>query len=302
MPLSVLADELLRVLLAHEEGLSDDQVKQSFGDRYEKLAGAINELLQANRVQLFKQGNVLVYRAIKEETALKFEGLGAEEMLVHQVIERSGNKGIWTRDIKLATSIPQHNLTKTLKILEQRSLIKSVRSVVSKSKKLYVLFDVTPAKTVTGGPWYSDQEFDHEFVTALSDFIVEMVRSAEMMDLASISDRIKQSGISKIELSPEETELIVNTLVYDGRLEEIQSSVLLMSGYATGKRVYKVSKMIETQDYLTAAPCGVCPVMAQCCDGGVISPVTCPYLTDWLDDKGTREAGGGGSSSSKLAW
>jgi hypothetical protein len=76
MPLSVLADELLRVLLAHEDGLSDDQVKEVFGDRYEKLAGAINELLQANRVQLFKQGNALVYRAIKEETALKFEGLG----------------------------------------------------------------------------------------------------------------------------------------------------------------------------------------------------------------------------------
>ena len=79
-------------------------------------------------------------------------------------------RGIWTRDIKTATNIPQMTLTKTLKILEQRSLIKSVRSVVSKSKKLYVLFDVVPAKSVTGGPWYSDQEFDHEFVSELSNF------------------------------------------------------------------------------------------------------------------------------------
>ena len=160
-------------------------------------------------------------------------------------------------------------LTKTLKILEQRSLIKSIRSVVSKSKKLYVLFDVVPAKSVTGGPWYSDQEFDHEFVSELSNFIVQMVHAhkEQMMDLAAIAEKIRISGISKvwlrfcifcltdisaslvrwvgiqspdgglymfrinhctdffiylqIELSPDETELVVNTLVYDGRLEEV---------------------------------------------------------------------------------
>ena len=60
------------------------------------------------------------------------------------------NRGVWTRDIKLSTNIPQHTLTKTLKILEQRNLIKSVRSVVSKSKKLYMLYDVVPAKEITG--------------------------------------------------------------------------------------------------------------------------------------------------------
>lgn len=122
-------------------------------------------------------------------------------MLVHQIIERSGNKGIWTRDIKVASSIPQHTLTKTLKILEQRSLIKSVRSVVSKSKKLYVLFDVVPAKSVTGGPWYSDQEFDHEFVSELSSFIVQMVHAEKMMDLQAITEKIRISGISKVLLA-----------------------------------------------------------------------------------------------------
>ena len=44
---------------------------------------------------------------------------------------------------------------------------------------------------------------------------------------------------------------------------QIQSSVLLMSGYATGKKVYKVSKMTDIPDHLTSAPCGVCPVRNQ---------------------------------------
>ena len=107
-------------------------------------------------------------------------------------------RGIWTRDIKIATNIPQHSLTKTLKILEQRSLIKAVRSVVSKSKKLYMLYDTVPAKEITGGPWYSDQEFDHEFVTELGSYIVSIVKGLGMCDLAMIADKVRISGISKV--------------------------------------------------------------------------------------------------------
>jgi DNA-directed RNA polymerase III subunit RPC6 len=59
--------------------------------------------------------------------------------------------------MKTATNIPQQTLTKTLKILEQRNLVKFVRAVTSKSKKLYMLYDMVPAKDITGGPWYTDQ-------------------------------------------------------------------------------------------------------------------------------------------------
>lgn len=131
-------------------------------------------------------------------------------------------RGIWTRDIKLAANIPQHTLTKTLKILEQRNLVKSVRSVVSKSKKLYMLYDMVPAKEITGGPWYTDQEFDHEFVEELSSFIVSFIKSQGMADVSVINERVRISGISKVELSIEELELVLQTLVYDGRLEEVR--------------------------------------------------------------------------------
>jgi DNA-directed RNA polymerase III subunit RPC6 len=137
-----------------------------------------------------------------------------------------GGSGIWTRDIKIATNIPQHSLTKSLKILEQRCLIKSVRSVTSKSKKLYMLYELTPTKEITGGPWYTDQEFDHEFVDELGNFIVRQVSLAGMLDLQNVNDRVRISGITKIELSLEELELVVQTLIYDGRLEEVHISVI----------------------------------------------------------------------------
>jgi len=34
---------------------------------------------------------------------------------------------------------------------------------------------------------------------------------------------------------------------------------------------------------LTAIPCGLCPVMDQCCEGGQISPQTCVYYQTWLE-------------------
>jgi hypothetical protein len=38
---------------------------------------------------------------------------------------------------------------------------------------------------------------------------------------------VRISGISKVELSLEELELVLQTLVYDGRLEEVTSLIFL---------------------------------------------------------------------------
>lgn len=111
------------------------------------------------------------------------------------------NRGVWTRDIKLRTNIQQQVLNKTLKILEQRKLIKSVRSVMSKSKKLYMLYDLEPSKEVSGGPWYTDQDFDIDFVERLSEDIVNFIRKQNIADLNAISNYIRISGISKVSVT-----------------------------------------------------------------------------------------------------
>lgn len=35
---------------------------------------------------------------------------------------------------------------------------------------------VAPAKEITGGPWYTDQEFDYEFVKHLSAYVLSYVK------------------------------------------------------------------------------------------------------------------------------
>lgn len=150
-----------------------------------------------------------------------------------------------------------------------------------------MLYDVIPAKEITGGPWYSDQEFDHEFVGELGNFIVQVVKNIGMADLNTILEKVRISGISKVELSPEELELVVNTLVYDYRLEEVQASVLLLTGHSTSNKIYKVCKPLGASnksdlDFLTGIPCGVCPIVTQCSEGGMISPSNCQYYLQWL--------------------
>ncbi len=61
--------------------------------------------------------------------------------------------GIWTKDLKYRTNLQQLQITKILKTLEQRSLVKAVKSASNASRKVYMLFELEPAKELTGGAW-----------------------------------------------------------------------------------------------------------------------------------------------------
>lgn len=279
---SLLHDEFWHLLQKYENGLDDIIVREHFQSGYSaELTSVINALVASNRIQLYtttsnKNGEMgLVYKLVKEETALKFEGLGPEQILVYQIIERASNKGIWTRDIKIATNIQQQQLTKTLKTLESRNLIKSVRSVVSKSKKLYMLYNLEPAKEISGGPWYTDQEFDHEFFDLISNEIVKYVRSQNVASIDHIVNAVLSSGISTIQLTKEEITLVVQTLVYDGRLQEVGND-------ASSRQMYKVTRISSFPSYFSDVPCGVCPVIHKCKSNGIISPQTCEYMDSWI--------------------
>ena len=76
--------------------------------------------------------------------------------------------------------------------------------------------------------------------------------------------------------------MLLNMLVYDGRLEEVKNAALGSGRSMAGVVKYRVARKVTTLNYLTEMPCGVCPVVAQCREGGVISPSSCVYMNDWL--------------------
>ena len=81
----------------------------------------------------------------------------AEEKVVYKIIEEAGNKGTWIRDIRVKSNLAQAQLTKVLKSLKQRKLVKEVKCVNSTRKIVYMVSTLEPDRSVTGGAWYSDQ-------------------------------------------------------------------------------------------------------------------------------------------------
>lgn len=114
--------------------------------------------------------------------------------------------GIWSRDIRYKSNLPLTEINKILKNLESKKLIKAVKSVaVSRSnkkvlfctwkpeafnclkslncciqaskKKVYMLYNLQPDRSVTGGAWYSDQDFESEFVEVLNQQCFKFLQS-----------------------------------------------------------------------------------------------------------------------------
>jgi DNA-directed RNA polymerase III subunit RPC6 len=120
----------------------------------------------------------LLYRlkAAPSAASSKTKGFEKEERLVYQIIEDAGNKGIWIRDIRIQSNLSQTQVNKVLKVLESKKLIKAVKSVQASKKKVYMLFDLTPDESITGGAWYSDQDFETEFVDILNQHCLRFLQ------------------------------------------------------------------------------------------------------------------------------
>lgn len=132
-----------------------------------------------------------------------------------------------------------------------------------------------------------------------------------MVDVHTISARVKSSGICTVDLSIEELELVLQTLIYDRKIEmvwniitnpdntcfqyffycntnffvQVQPSAMYLTGQPTAAQMqthYKISPEVAVPSFVTATPCGVCTLIKQCCEGGIISPSTCEYMTQWL--------------------
>lgn len=83
-------------------------------------------------------------------------------------------------------------------------------------------YNLTPAKELTGGPWYTELEFDHEFISELRTFLMHCVRrlnGGKGVTLAELKDKMVQANVSRVHLSLEEVQQLMQTLAYDHLIE-----------------------------------------------------------------------------------
>ncbi|XP_043368087.1 DNA-directed RNA polymerase III subunit RPC6 isoform X2 [Dermochelys coriacea] len=245
-----------------------DQVIQNDMPHMEpqQRAMAINRLLSVGQLDLLRSNTGLLYRIKESQNAGKMKGSDNQEKLVYQIIEDAANKGIWSRDIRYKSNLPLTEINKILKNLESKKLIKAVKSVAASKKKVYMLYNLQPDRSVTGGAWYSDQDFESEFVEVLNQQCCKFLQT-------------------KVELSMEDIETILNTLIYDGKVEMTiiaakEGTVGSVDGHM---KLYRSVNPIIQPTGLIRTPCGLCPVFDDCHEGGEISPSNCIYMAEWLE-------------------
>lgn len=278
-------NRILDLFTTFSDGLTDKIMEEKLKDvDLIVRAQALNSLLQKRQLQFFKQGDFIVYKQQTKEESVRFKGLSSEDMLIYQAIKNSGNMGIWTKDMKRETNLQQPQVNKALKNLEARGLIKGVKCVSNQAKKVYMLAELTPSKEITGGAWYTGQNFDKEFTNIVKQQCLQFVLQQGVATIESVADFVRKSGISKVELKVEELKQILDMLVLDGDVEEVMSTGTGdFAAIPINKLCYRGSQArIQESSAFTNIPCGVCPVLRECTDDGLISPKTCIYYKKWL--------------------
>ena len=272
-------------------GVTEDELATMLGQEMsvEERAEAINTLLREKKIDVFGRGGGLVYARVREAQAAKFKGLSTEDMLVYQIIQHAGNAGMWTKELKQRSNLPVPQITKIFKTLEARKLIKSVKHVAQQNRKVYMLYELEPSREITGGAWYTEQEYDAEFISVLREQCVKFIYSRERVTLKEVSDFVRASELSRIDLGQDEVLQIVNTLVYDGKVDEIKDE---SQDDGMGKAdedfqpitfYTRAALPVPESNAYTDIPCGVCPVINECRPDGLINPSSCEYMTAWLN-------------------
>uniref|UniRef100_UPI00398F16AF DNA-directed RNA polymerase III subunit RPC6 isoform X1 n=2 Tax=Pristiophorus japonicus TaxID=55135 RepID=UPI00398F16AF len=298
-----LENRILELCQQFPQGITDQVIQNDMPQvEPQKRAMVINRLLSIGQLDLLRGTSGLLYRIKDSQSTSKMKGSDNQEKLVYQIIEDAGNKGIWSRDIRYKSNLPLTEINKILKNMESKKLIKAVKSVAASKKKVYMLYNLQPDRSVTGGAWYSDQDFESEFVEVLNQqcfkFLqnkAEVARESKQSPMVQRNSSFATShevwkyicelGISKVELSMEDIETILNTLIYDGKVEiTIIAAKEGTVGSVDGQmKLYRAVNPIIQPTGLMRTPCGMCPVFDDCHEGGEISPATCFYMTDWLE-------------------
>lgn len=280
-----ITDRIVLLCNANPNGVTQDMMLKSIeGVALNDLAGALNGLLQKGKIRIFQAANSNdpVYKLVTEEEMDKLKGLSPECTLVYRIIEGTQRDGAWSKSLKMQSKLQPANLQKVLKVLEQKQLIKAFKSVLAKNKRYYILFHLEPALEHQGGVGYGpDLEFDREFVDTLSDECYQFILNTGFASLEQIRTFIKESGISHVELQSEDVQKLVETLIFDGKVEEMKNP------NANSKRLnapilYRPARVQLPANGFSMTPCARCPVFDLCGPSGDITPATCIYLTEWL--------------------
>ncbi|KAL4402885.1 34-kDa subunit of RNA polymerase III (C) [Malassezia pachydermatis] len=227
-------------LAAPEHTLTGDELATQFHDiPIEEQLLAINSLLKKSLFHAQKGPGGIQYVAISTGEASMMGSMDANELIIYNHIKDAKNEGIWTKLIKARTNLHQTVMTRCLRLLEQKQLVKVVKSVKFPTRKIYMLYDLTPSIELSGGPWYTDNELDTGFIHELSMACLRFIQSKtwpkdgrssslypashtqHLPTAQSVHRYLKAARLTDTELEPEHVVALLDLLIYDQEIEKI---------------------------------------------------------------------------------
>ncbi|TPX45421.1 hypothetical protein SeLEV6574_g03866 [Synchytrium endobioticum] len=156
-------------LLRHPKGVPQKDLDHMFPSMDSSaVMQALNQMSARRIVEFQQEGQYLRFLARSDNEYRKTRDLSPEEYVVYGIIKNKGNRGIWVRHIKEDSKLKEKVVLKCLDRLTNQMLIKSLTSVKHKTRKLYMLAEITPSVELTGGVFFTDQEFDSDMVESIA--------------------------------------------------------------------------------------------------------------------------------------
>jgi len=302
------ADEkqLIDLIQAFPKGISSVLALQHLdGWSINDLVTVGNSLSKKDLIEIRSSGtgnNVLTFVAVSEEEVQKLRSMDANEKIIYGYIKEAGSKGIWQKDLKIKSGIHQKQVLASLKALEKRKIIKTVKSIKNSIKRVYMLYELAPSDEVTGGTFYQDNELDVEFIEILSTAIYRKILKDSMPEkedqilpsnypyyptVSSLSSFLNNSDLfrSGVSLDNDDVQGLLDRLVYDGKIEKRLRSSILSNGAEDEEDtwMYKAVNKSKSETSLTGTPCGQCPIFKMCNSLGEVNPSSCQYFSKWLE-------------------
>ncbi|EIW79795.1 hypothetical protein CONPUDRAFT_144945 [Coniophora puteana RWD-64-598 SS2] len=209
---------------------------------------AINFLLGTGLLKVMSNSaGQLSFRAVAKREMDVTKDMSGEEAMVLGHIKAAANEGIWTKHLKAKTELHQTVIDRCLKSLVQKQLVKSIKAVRFPTRKIYMLAHLEPSVELTGGPWYTDNELDTEFIKLLSAACLHYIRERSFPKPAKRTNKdrpdqfrlyapgaapaypsseeiqhfLSKRKIANTELGVEHVEMLLKVLELDGEIEKI---------------------------------------------------------------------------------
>lgn len=96
--------------------------------------------------------------------------------MVYSLIDDSGGDGIWSQTLQKRLNMHDSVLKNALKHLQTKGLIAPFKNVEHPNKKMFIKASIRPSDRATGGPWYTDQNFDEAFIEELQRVVFDFVK------------------------------------------------------------------------------------------------------------------------------